>query len=51
MAEVEITVEAARRLVREQEEFIKLHTIWLLLGAPPLPDSLMAQVRAWKDSQ
>lgn len=33
----ELTVEEARRLVREREETIKLHVIHILLGCPPLP--------------
>lgn len=46
----EMTVEQARRLAREQEEMIKLHTIWLICGRPPLPESVMVQVREWKVS-
>lgn len=37
-----------RRLVREQETLIKLHTIWILLGKPPLPEHL---TREWKGKQ
>lgn len=41
--DTELTVEEARRLVREQEEMIKLHTIHILLGCLPLPRKREAQ--------